>query len=155
YVIYTSGSTGRPKGVEVTHGNLAWLLAAADRHFDFGPDDVWTLMHSPAFDFSVWELWAPLTSGGRVVVLGADEVRDPAAVHQVLREQGVTVLNQTPAAFKGLRAHLKSTGSGFAELPLRTVVFGGDAFDVRDYGDWFTAPGEKPALVNMYGITET
>ncbi|MYR00838.1 AMP-binding protein, partial [Streptomyces sp. SID6139] len=78
-----------------------------------------------------------------------------AAVHQVLREQGVTVLNQTPAAFKGLRAHLKSTGSGFAELPLRTVVFGGDAFDVRDYGDWFTAPGEKPALVNMYGITET
>ncbi|MGW4884216.1 amino acid adenylation domain-containing protein [Streptomyces murinus] len=155
YVIYTSGSTGRPKGVEVTHGNLAWLLAAADRHFDFGPHDVWTLMHSPAFDFSVWELWAPLTSGGRVVVLGADEVRDPAAVHRVLREQGVTVLNQTPAAFKGLRAHLKSTGSGFAELPLRTVVFGGDAFDVRDYGDWFTAPGERPALVNMYGITET
>ncbi|MEU5792752.1 amino acid adenylation domain-containing protein [Streptomyces sp. NPDC047813] len=155
YVIYTSGSTGRPKGVEITHGNLAWLLAAADRHFVFGPDDVWTLMHSPAFDFSVWELWAPLTSGGRVVVLGADEVRDPAAVHRVLREQGVTVLNQTPAAFKGLRAHLKSAGGDFAELPLRTVVFGGDAFDVRDYGDWFTALGEKPALVNMYGITET
>ncbi|MFH8336864.1 amino acid adenylation domain-containing protein [Streptomyces sp. AM6-12] len=155
YVIYTSGSTGRPKGVEVTHANLAWLLAAADHHFDFGPHDVWTLMHSPAFDFSVWELWAPLTSGGRVVVLGADEVRDPAAVRRVLREEGVTVLNQTPAAFKGLRAHLADTGGGFAELPLRTVVFGGDAFDVRDYGDWFTAPGDKPALVNMYGITET
>ncbi|MEU2310120.1 amino acid adenylation domain-containing protein [Streptomyces misionensis] len=155
YVIYTSGSTGRPKGVEITHGNLAWLLAAADRHFDFGPDDVWTLMHSPAFDFSVWELWAPLTSGGRVVVLGADEVRDPAAVHRVLREEGVTVLNQTPAAFKGLRAHLRDAGHGFAELPLRTVVFGGDAFDVRDYRDWFTTPGHRPALVNMYGITET
>ncbi|GLX50254.1 pyoverdine synthetase D [Streptomyces hygroscopicus subsp. hygroscopicus] len=155
YVIYTSGSTGRPKGVEVTHGNLAWLLAAADHHFDFGPDDVWTLMHSPAFDFSVWELWAPLTSGGRVVVLTADEVRDPAAVHRVLREERVTVLNQTPAAFKGLRAHLRDSGDGFAGLPLRTVVFGGDAFDVRDYDDWFTTPGERPALVNMYGITET
>ncbi|MEW2619099.1 amino acid adenylation domain-containing protein [Streptomyces sp. NPDC048106] len=155
YVIYTSGSTGRPKGVEITHANLAWLLAAADRHFDFGPDDVWTLMHSPAFDFSVWELWAPLTSGGRVVVLGADEVRDPAAVHRVLREEGVTVLNQTPAAFKGLRAHLADTGDDFHELPLRTVVFGGDAFDVRDYADWFAAPGDRPALVNMYGITET
>ncbi|MET7685699.1 amino acid adenylation domain-containing protein [Streptomyces sp. NPDC005423] len=155
YVIYTSGSTGRPKGVEVTHGNLAWLLGAADRHFDFGPADVWTLMHSPAFDFSVWELWAPLAGGGRVVVLGADEVRDPAAVHRVLREEGVTVLNQTPAAFKGLRAHLKDTGAGFSDLALRTVVFGGDAFDVRDYQDWFTAEGHRPALVNMYGITET
>ncbi|MDT0437441.1 non-ribosomal peptide synthetase [Streptomyces doudnae] len=155
YVIYTSGSTGRPKGVEITHGNLAWLLGAADRHFDFGPADVWTLMHSPAFDFSVWELWAPLASGGRVVVLTADQVRDPAAVHRVLREERVTVLNQTPAAFKGLRAHLADTGAGFPELALRTVVFGGDAFDARDYRDWFAAPGPRPALVNMYGITET
>ncbi|MFE3928063.1 amino acid adenylation domain-containing protein [Streptomyces sp. YIM B13508] len=155
YVIYTSGSTGRPKGVEITHGNLAWLLGAADRHFDFGPDDVWTLMHSPAFDFSVWELWAPLATGGRVVVLTADEVRDPAAVHRVLREEGVTVLNQTPAAFKGLRAHLAQNGADFTDLALRTVVFGGDAFDVRDYRDWFTAPGPRPDLVNMYGITET
>ncbi|MFH8774939.1 amino acid adenylation domain-containing protein [Streptomyces sp. NPDC017958] len=155
YVIYTSGSTGRPKGVEITHGNLAWLLGAADRHFDFGPADVWTLMHSPAFDFSVWELWGPLTSGGRVVVLGADEVRDPAAVYRVLRDEGVTVLNQTPAAFKGLRAHLGSAGADVSELALRTVIFGGDAFDVRDYRDWFTTPGRRPALVNMYGITET
>ncbi|MGW7268246.1 amino acid adenylation domain-containing protein [Streptomyces sp. NPDC054842] len=155
YVIYTSGSTGRPKGVEITHGNLAWLLGAADQHFDFGPADVWTLMHSPAFDFSVWELWGPLTSGGRVVVLGADEVRDPAAVHRVLREERVTVLNQTPAAFKGLRAHLEDAGAGFRDLALRTVVFGGDAFDVRDYRDWFTSDGHRPELVNMYGITET
>ncbi|MFE4664888.1 amino acid adenylation domain-containing protein [Streptomyces sp. NPDC056716] len=155
YVIYTSGSTGRPKGVEITHGNLAWLLGAAERHFDFGPDDVWTLMHSPAFDFSVWELWAPLTTGGRVTVLTADQVRDPAAVLRVLREEGVTVLNQTPAAFKGLRAHLQEAAADFSALALRTVVFGGDAFDVRDYRDWFTAPGPHPALVNMYGITET
>ncbi|WP_406512917.1 amino acid adenylation domain-containing protein [Streptomyces sp. NBC_00161] len=156
YVIYTSGSTGQPKGVEITHGNLAWLLGAADRHFDFGADDVWTLLHSPAFDFSVWELWAPLASGGRVVVLTEDEVRDPAAVHAVLRDERVTVLNQTPAAFKGLRAHLAQQGEQFGALALRTVVFGGDAFDARDYRDWFAGPeGGRPALVNMYGITET
>ncbi|MEV0414742.1 amino acid adenylation domain-containing protein [Streptomyces sp. NPDC050448] len=156
YVIYTSGSTGQPKGVEITHGNLAWLLGAADRHFGFGADDVWTLLHSPAFDFSVWELWAPLASGGRVVVLSEDEVRDPAAVHAVLRDERVTVLNQTPAAFKGLRAHLAQQGEAFAALALRTVIFGGDAFDARDYRDWFAVPeGERPALVNMYGITET
>ncbi|MDT9685983.1 amino acid adenylation domain-containing protein [Streptomyces sp. TRM76323] len=156
YVIYTSGSTGLPKGVELTHGNLAWLLDAADRHFSFGADDVWTLVHSPAFDFSVWELWGPLTSGGRVVVLTDDEVRDPAAVLRVLREERVTVLNQTPAAFKGLRAHMAQCGAAFGDLALRTVVFGGDAFDARDYRDWFAVPeDERPALVNMYGITET
>ncbi|MEU7551635.1 amino acid adenylation domain-containing protein [Streptomyces sp. NPDC044571] len=156
YVIYTSGSTGQPKGVEITHANAAWLFDAADRHFAFGPDDVWTLVHSPAFDFSVWELWGPLTSGGRVVVLTGDEVRDPAAVHAVLRREGITVLNQTPAAFKGLRAHMAQQGEVFADLPVRTVVFGGDAFDARDYRDWFAVPeDERPALVNMYGITET
>ncbi|MFG2298919.1 amino acid adenylation domain-containing protein [Streptomyces sp. NPDC048603] len=156
YVIYTSGSTGRPKGVEITHANTAWLFDAADRHFGFGPGDVWTLVHSPAFDFSVWELWGPLTSGGRVVVLTGDEVRDPAAVHRVLRGERVTVLNQTPAAFKGLRAHLAQQGADFGELALRTVVFGGDAFDTRDYRDWFAVPADsRPALVNMYGITET
>ncbi|MDG9701463.1 non-ribosomal peptide synthetase [Streptomyces sp. DH37] len=156
YVIYTSGSTGRPKGVEITHANLAWLLGAADRHFGFGPRDVWTLVHSPAFDFSVWELWGPLTSGGRVVVLTGEQVRDPAAVHAVLREERVTVLNQTPAAFKGLRAHLAQGGRDFSDLALRTVIFGGDALDVRDYRDWFDTPADRrPELVNMYGITET
>ncbi|WP_084701211.1 non-ribosomal peptide synthetase [Streptacidiphilus anmyonensis] len=159
YVIYTSGSTGRPKGVELTHANLAWLLAAADEHFDFGPGDAWTLVHSPAFDFSVWELWGPLASGGRVVVLTEDEVRDPSSVVRVLRDERITVFNQTPAAFKGLRAHLAQSGLDFADLSLRVVVFGGEAFDVRDYRDWFAggtvSAAGKPALVNMYGITET
>ncbi|SEL58156.1 non-ribosomal peptide synthetase [Streptacidiphilus jiangxiensis] len=156
YVIYTSGSTGRPKGVELTHANLAWLLGAADEHFDFGPEDAWTLVHSPAFDFSVWELWGPLTSGGRVVVLTEDEVRDPSSVVRVLREERITVFNQTPAAFKGLRAHLAQAGVEVADLSLRVVVFGGEAFDVRDYRDWFSGSATgRPALVNMYGITET
>src|SRR5205085_12504825 len=57
YVIYTSGSTGRPKGCPVTHGNLRRLFSATDPWFGFGPPDVWTLFHSYAFDFTVWELW--------------------------------------------------------------------------------------------------
>ncbi|SCE61407.1 AMP-binding protein, partial [Streptomyces sp. OspMP-M43] len=54
YLIYTSGSTGRPKGVVVTGRNLARLFDATAEDA-FGPDDVWTLFHSYAFDFSVWE----------------------------------------------------------------------------------------------------
>src|SRR5262249_26329120 len=53
YVIYTSGSTGTPKGVLVSHGNLVRLFDATAPWFSFGPDDVWTLFHSIAFDFSV------------------------------------------------------------------------------------------------------
>ena len=64
YVIYTSGSTGRPKGVVVTHGNVSRLFAATQPWFGFGAEDVWTLFHSYAFDFSVWEIWGALLHGG-------------------------------------------------------------------------------------------
>ena len=73
YVIYTSGSTGRPKGVAVTHANVARLLAKTRPWFGFGPSDVWTLFHSFAFDFSVWEIWGaphPRRSAGRRPLLG-------------------------------------------------------------------------------------
>ena len=66
YVIYTSGSTGRPKGVRSPHAQRAAAVRRATEHwFGFGPDDVWTLFHSYAFDFSVWELWGALLHGGR------------------------------------------------------------------------------------------
>ncbi len=156
YVIYTSGSTGEPKGVTVTQGNAARLFHSCDEHFDFDAGDVWALSHSYAFDFSVWELWGALSKGGRVVVVPGETARDPAAVVDLLRAERVTVLSQTPAAFQGLRAHLAQTGRSFAELDLRTVVFGGDALRVTDYRDWFAGPREGlPRLVNMYGITET
>ncbi|MCL8489479.1 non-ribosomal peptide synthetase, partial [Bradyrhizobium denitrificans] len=56
YVIYTSGSTGQPKGVMVEHRNVARLFHATEHWYQFGPADVWTLFHSYAFDFSVWEI---------------------------------------------------------------------------------------------------
>ena len=65
YVIYTSGSTGKPKGVLITHDNVTRLFDATEGWFGFGEDDVWTLFHSYAFDFSVWELWGALLYGGR------------------------------------------------------------------------------------------
>ena len=69
YVIYTSGSTGEPKGCVITHRNVVRLFGATGAWFNFGPADVWTLFHSYAFDFSVWELWGALLHGGRLVVV--------------------------------------------------------------------------------------
>ena len=154
YVIYTSGSTGRPKGVMVTHENVVRLFRATDAWFGFGPADVWTLFHSYAFDFSVWEMWGALLYGGRLVVVPYLTSRDPEELRRLLAAEGVTVLNQTPSAFRQLaRADL---ASGEAELSLRLVIFGGEALEPGSLRAWVGKHGDaRPRLVNMYGITET
>jgi amino acid adenylation domain-containing protein len=157
YVIYTSGSTGLPKGVQVRHGSVARLLSATAGWFGFGPADVWTLFHSYSFDFSVWELWGALAYGGRLVVVPYWVSRSPEAFWWLLVEEGVTVLNQTPSAFRQLiQADGEMTAVERAGLALRLVIFGGEALDLGSLGPWYErhAPG-APRLVNMYGITET
>ncbi|MBH5338146.1 amino acid adenylation domain-containing protein [Streptomyces pactum] len=156
YVIYTSGSTGRPKGVVVTHHNAVRLFQVTTERFGFGPRDVWTLFHSFAFDFSVWELWGPLLHGGRLVVVPYEVSRSPVDFLRLLADERVTVLSQTPSAFSALaRADREHPDLG-GRLTLRTVVFGGEALEPGSLDDWYERhPGPTPVLVNMYGITET
>ncbi len=157
YVIYTSGSTGRPKGVEVSHGNVARLLSSTERWFRFGPADVWTLFHSYSFDFSVWELWGALAYGGRLVVVPHWVSRSPEAFWWLLAEERVTVLNQTPSAFRQLvEADGQVTAAERSRLALRLVIFGGEALDLASLRPWYERhAADAPLLVNMYGITET
>ncbi|MFG2224974.1 amino acid adenylation domain-containing protein [Streptomyces sp. NPDC048644] len=153
YIIFTSGTTGRPKGVQVTHGNVLRLFSSSEGHYGFGPDDVWSLSHSFAFDVSVWEMWGALLYGGTLVVVPKDTVQDPAAFRVLLREERVTVLSQTPTAFNQLIAEDVRHPD---RLPLRWVVFGGEALHFSDLKRWTAKYGDDtPALVNMYGITET
>ncbi|BBL70958.1 hypothetical protein MoryE10_15640 [Methylogaea oryzae] len=155
YAIYTSGSTGRPKGVLVEHRQVLRLFTSCTPWFRFGSDDVWTLFHSYAFDFSVWEFWGALLFGGRLVVVPHATSRSPAAFFQLLRQEGVTMLNQTPSAFRQLVAVLPDGKE--AELPaLRWIVFAGEAIDLPSVRAWMERYGDsQPLLVNMYGITET
>lgn len=154
YVIYTSGSTGNPKGVMVEHRNVTRLFAATENWFHFNERDVWTLFHSLAFDFSVWELWGALLYGGRVIVVPYVTARSPQEFYGLLCAEGVTVLNQTPSAFAQLiDAQARSTDTAHS---LRVVIFGGEALELRALRPWVKRNGAKnPQLVNMYGITET
>ncbi len=154
YVIYTSGSTGKPKGVVVTQGNVMRLVSATEPWFEFGESDVWTMFHSFAFDFSVWEIWGCLLTGGRLVVVPFQVSRAPEEFRELLVREGVTVLNQTPSAF-ALLDRVDADGA-IGDLKLRVVVFGGEALAGAQLRGWFARHGDqKPAMVNMYGITET
>ncbi|MFN6527757.1 non-ribosomal peptide synthetase [Nostoc sp. ChiSLP03a] len=156
YVIYTSGSTGKPKGVSSDHQNVIRLFAATQSWYHFCASDVFTLFHSIAFDFSVWELWSALLYGGRLAIVPYWVSRDSSAFHTLLRQEQVTVLNQTPSAFRQLIRVEELAGTAESKLSLRLVIFGGEALEPQSLQPWFERYGDRfPQLVNMYGITET
>ncbi len=155
YVIYTSGTTGKPKGVLIEHYNVCRLFSATQHWYNFDNTDVWTMFHSYAFDFSVWELWGALLYGGKLVVVPYLTSRSPDRFYQLLIDEQVTVLNQTPSAFAQLIQVDEQFGSD-SRLNLRYVIFGGEALAIPSLKPWFQRHGDSvPQLVNMYGITET
>lgn len=151
YTVYTSGTTGRPKGVVIAHRSVVSLIDATTRPLELTESDVWTWFHSAAFDFSVWEIWGPLLTGARLVVVPDDARRSPEALGRLLRREAVTVVNQTPTAFQQLAAVELDTGD---PLPVRLFVFGGETLHVRSLLPWLERH-PRCRLVNMYGITET
>ena len=139
YLIYTSGTTGTPKGVAITHHNLTHL--AESMPTDLPAVQVWTQCHSYAFDFSVWEIWAALLGGGRLVVVPESVAGSPEDFHDVLVAEQVSVLTQTPSAVAAL------SPEGLESVAL---LLGGEACPAELVDRW--APGR--VVINAYGPTE-
>ncbi len=144
YVIHTSGSTGRPKGVEITHRSLLNLVAWHQREYGVTPADRATLIASPGFDASVWELWPYLTAGASLHVPPEAVRADPAALAAWIDRERITIaFLPTPLA----EAVLEAWGPA-GPAALRFLLTGGD---VLHRG----APDGAPfVLANHYGPTE-
>ncbi|MGV3610689.1 MAG: amino acid adenylation domain-containing protein [Fluviicola sp.] len=153
YVIYTSGTTGNPKGVLVEHRNVNRLLFNDEDLFDFNEKDTWSLFHSYCFDFSVWEMYGALLKGGKLVMVPKEIAQDSSAFFDFLQIEKITVLNQTPTAFRSLSL-LNNKRFGEIDLSVRYVVFGGEALMPEILEPWKKAYPQCK-LINMYGITET
>ncbi|MEU5217480.1 amino acid adenylation domain-containing protein [Streptomyces sp. NPDC020807] len=154
YLIFTSGSTGRPKGVAVAHEHVSRLLDSGRDHFGFGPDTAWTLFHSYAFDWTVWELWGALLHGGRLVVVPYLTSRSPDEFAGLLDEETITHLCLTPSALRQLEPALRRHPRALPAL--RWIMLGGEALDPGVVQRWHELDPLPPArLCNLYGITET
>ncbi|AZZ92858.1 amino acid adenylation domain-containing protein [Hahella sp. KA22] len=149
YAIFTSGSTGAPKATPIEHRNVLNMLAALQPIVKFSADDVWTLFHSYAFDFSVWEIWGCLLYGGTLLVTTEEERHNPHALARLLRRENATVLNLTPSNMEKLLAATREDDA--FPYRLRAFCCGGEAFPGR-----LVSPILKFGLPvwNFYGPTE-
>ncbi len=143
YVVYTSGSTGRPKGVAVGAAGLEQLVTWHNRTFGLSATDRTTLLASPGFDASVWEIWPALAAGASLVVVPEEVRADARALRGWLIDAGITVSFVPTVVAEGLAALPWP-----ASTALRTVLTGGDRLGAAP-------PASLPwQLVNNYGVSE-
>lgn len=149
YLIYTSGTTGTPKGVLIDQAQVVEMLHSTMPLLSVTEDDTWSVFHSFNFDFSVWELWGALCTGGAAVILREEEKVDGESFRERLSTSGVTILSMVPTAFAYLLGDTTA-----ADLPsLRWLVLGGESADVDHVLSW-AAGTPHVRVMNMYGLTE-
>jgi len=146
YVLFTSGSTGAPKGVEVSHGALTNVICCVAEMCALTPADRAIASSAVTFDVAATELYAPLLSGGRVIMADREQVVSGVELVALAVRQGATVMQATPSLWRMLLE------AGFRSHPGLKMITAGEALP-RDLADRLLSGGGR--LWNLYGPTET
>ncbi|HEY1966409.1 MAG TPA: amino acid adenylation domain-containing protein [Pseudonocardia sp.] len=151
YLLFTSGSTGEPKGVEVPHRAAMATISDLRERFALGPADRTLAVSALDFDLSVFDIFAPLSVGGAVVLVEETERRDAHRWAELVRTNRVSVLNCVPQLLESL---LRANGDGNALESLRVCLLGGDRVGVELPGRLASA-ARGCRFVGLGGTTET
>ncbi len=153
YIIYTSGSTGKPKGALLHHSgivNHTWTKIGV---LGMTAEDSTANTFSINVIASVWQILAPLFTGGRLVVYSDEVEWDPHLQFQRAAEDGISVIEVIPPILKTY-LDLLDDGSEPADLSkLRKIALTSEEtkpFVVNKFHTRYKQTG----LVDCYGQTE-
>lgn len=146
YVIYTSGSTGKPKGVKIEHKALLNFLFAMQDQLDLDENLKFLSLTTFTFDISLLEFFAPLTLGGKLILVGDSASKDPEQISKIVNSSNPNFIQSTPSRWEMMLSN------GFK--PQKEIVFltGGEAINY-DLKEQLTNISSQ--VWNMYGPTET
>ncbi|KAK8013161.1 lovastatin nonaketide synthase [Apiospora marii] len=151
YMIYTSGSTGQPKGVVLTESNTAQMLTTLHKDFGFTARDRFLHHSSMSFDLSIVQIFSALTCGASICTASWETRKDPAALADFMRAQGVTVTYFTPTQYGML---MEANAEALRQCAdYRVAFFAGERLPVRIAKAFFDL-GTPALLYNTWSPSE-
>jgi iturin family lipopeptide synthetase A len=152
YAIFTSGSTGLAKAASVYHGGFVNLVDWYAGELGICESDVTLVISSPSFDLTQKNFFAPLVTGGTLVLDHGDNY-DIHRITSLIRQFGVTLINCTPSAFYPLVE--AAAPSDYASIStLRFAILGGEPISIPRLRPWLEHQSCAAEIVNSYGPTE-